>query len=85
MGTKKKYIYRTFINNSDIPWTVYDQHQDPHTLEPGESKTLIVNFIFEDTDKVMSKPPVGMQGISNLYRNPETGRMEIEFQDLPQE
>jgi len=77
----RAYVYRVFVNSLEIPWTVYDYNQDPHTLEPGETKRLAVNFTDDAVSGIVSNPPIGMQKIINCYRNPSTGRMEIEFLD----
>jgi len=69
--TKKLYT-----NETKILQVVYDCRMRPHRVLPGESVELEIE---PSSDALRSDPPVGMQRIKNLYRNPETERLEVEF------
>jgi len=76
---------KLYKNETDILETVYDYLMRPHRVLPGESVELDMGEAPEGVVGIKSNPPVGMQGIKNVYRNPETERMEIDFIDAPRE
>jgi len=74
-------VKKLYVNSTLIPQIYYDMWRNAHILQPGESRLLTVAE--EEVLLVKSIPPGGMQKVVNIYRNPETGRMEIEFNDVP--
>ena len=78
-------MFRTYKNDTDITQSFIDANGDPVTVEIGETVTYLVKREVSHEQGVVSEPPIGMQGITNLYRNPETEKMEIDFIDSPEE
>ena len=77
-------MLRTYTNETDMIQALIDANGDPVTINIGETKEYLAEreeIIDEGIE--MSVPPIGMQRIYNLYRNPETGKVEIEFTDSP--
>lgn len=69
------------MNGTDRSQVYYDQWMYPHILEPGESKMLDVGNGASAGNVVKSDPPSGMIPVTNLYIDPETGRVSVEFDD----
>jgi len=79
-------MWRTYTNDTDTIQSFIDANGDPVTVEVGETKTFLVRREnISDEKQVVSSPPAGMQKVKNIYRNPETERMEIEFIDALEE
>jgi len=81
-------IWRTYKNETDTIQHFIDANGAPVTAEIGETVTYLVEREIpysENGGSEISIPPIGMQRIYNLYRNPETGKVEIEFTDSPRE
>lgn len=68
---------KRYTNETEILQVVYDYLMRPHHVLPGESVELEMEE--PSSDALRSEPPDGMQEITNLYRNPETERLEVEF------
>ena len=88
-------IWRTYKNETDTIQHFIDANGAPVTAEIGETVTYLVEREIPYSENGgsemstlpigMSTPPIGMQRIYNLYRNPKTGKVEIEFTDSPRE
>ncbi|TET68093.1 MAG: hypothetical protein E3J56_11815 [Candidatus Aminicenantes bacterium] len=73
-----------YNNETNILQVVYDYRMVPHRVLPGESVELEIEPEIKEAG-LKSDPPDGMQGITNVYRNPETERLEVEFADGEEE
>lgn len=74
-------MWRTYTNDTDSIRSFIDADGDPVTIKIGETKTYLAKRESISENGVVSTPPAGMQEVKNIYRNPDTGRMEIEFTD----
>lgn len=79
-------MWRTYTNNTNIIRSFFDAHGNPITVGVSETVEYLAKIevpIVPTNGKGISTPPIGMQGIYNLYRNPETEKVEMEFTDSP--
>lgn len=80
-------MLQTYTNNTDTIQSFIDAHGNPVTVGIGKTIEYLAEReeVDPDINGALSSPPIGMQRIINLYRNPETGKVEIEFTDSPRE
>ena len=79
-------MWRIYTNNTNIIRSFIDVWGNPITAGIGETIEYLAEIevpIIPTNGDGISAPPIGMQKIENLYRNPETEKVEVEFHDSP--
>jgi hypothetical protein len=56
-------------------------------MPPQKIPKSIIRKVVEEVliDKVKSEPPVGFCQVVNLYVNPSTGKLVVEYNNIPKE
>jgi len=71
----------TIRNDTDIPQVYYDAGMNAVILQPGESAVISTDDRTEEALVVKSIPPKGKYEVVNVYVDPKTGRMTVEYDD----
>jgi len=67
-------------NDTKLPQCYYDVNMNAHTLLPGETKEILADVaVMENILK--SVPPVGKYLVKNIYVDPKTGKMILEYEN----
>ena len=52
-------------------------------LRNGNTIELEISVVYKDT--VKTDPPEGKYKVKNLFVDPSTGKLEVEYEDIPEE
>ena len=73
-------MLKKITNRTLCPQIYYDKAFDSHELQPGKSKVIDV-VGYEESENIISRPPKGGCKVTNIFVDPSTDRVEIQYND----